>query len=89
MGESSRNRVIILLLFLAAYRIGEVAGDLRGLKATNVLLGPECLILTKEDSKTKSQSTTSFVVNSTNSGLQPLDTGPIGLAVLGSTSRGL
>jgi hypothetical protein len=70
-GESSRNRVIILLLFLAAYRIGEVARDLRGLKATNVLLGPECLILTKEDSKTKSQSTTSFVVNSTNSGLQP------------------
>ena len=69
-GDSWRDKVIVLLLFLGAYRVGEVAGYLRGLRAPNILLGPECVILTKEDSKTKAQASTTFVVNETDSGLR-------------------
>ena len=72
-GDRYRDKVIVLLLFLAACRIGETAGYLRGIRAPNVLLGPECVIMVKEDTKTKSHESTTFVINQTSSGLKLAD----------------
>jgi hypothetical protein len=72
-GDKWRSKALILLLFLAAWRIGEVSGDLRGLKAPSILIGSECIIMQKEDSKTKSHYSTTFVTSRTRSGLDLKD----------------
>ena len=63
------SRVLVLLLFLGAFRVSEAAGDQHGIKALRVFLSDSLIQLSREDSKTKGHEITNYVAPLTQSGL--------------------